>query len=118
MLQHKLTYRSTRLILFLFSFWAIGVILALFWGLGWFFLLESLRRLITYIPPLNRKIKEIFLGREEQMTPEQPLANPGLVTISRALGIIIMMVWIGFTIFVFVKMNIPLIDIIDRMKPK
>jgi hypothetical protein len=110
----KLSY---RLIIFLLSFWIVGVFLAFFWGLGWFFLLESLRRLITYIPPLNNWVRKITIGEGKFATFESNTANSKLVIASKFLGVIIMLGWIGLTIFIFAKLNFPLVDIIRGYQP-
>jgi hypothetical protein len=113
MQQKKLLGWSPKLFLFLFFFWLLGILLAFFWGLGWFFLLESLRRLVTYIPPLDRKIRELLIGKEqvERTSSYTDSVSQNMVLISKITRLIIVIVWIGITIFVFMKINIPLIDL-------
>lgn len=85
--------------------------LAWFWGLGWFFLLVGLRRLLTYIPQLNQKIRKVFFGEDLPNIHDGKRMSPGVIFASRGLELIMMLVWIGITIFVFVKINIPLAEI-------
>ena len=115
--QNKTRYWSPMFLLFLFCFWAIGIVLAWFWGLGWFFLLECLRRLLAYVPQLNRRIRKVFFGKEATEIQDVEQTSPGLIFASRMLGLIIMVVWIGLTIFVFAKINIPLSDIFSPSNP-
>jgi|GEM_PF-4854395 len=115
--QNKTMFGSAKLIFFLFFFWLIGVLLAIFWGLGWFFLLESLRRLVTYIPPLDHKIRVILLGKEqvERDSQHSISISPGMVTISKLIRVLILVVWAGITIFVFLRINIPLIVLFNHV---
>jgi hypothetical protein len=117
MLINKPQKLSIRLVLFLFSFWAIGVIFAIFYGLGWFFLIESIRRLITYIPPLNRIIQDFLVGKEDHNFSEMQSSTPNVIFLSKILRLIIFLGWVGITIFVFAKVNIPLIEIFQSQKP-
>lgn len=117
MKQNKPLIWSPKLFFFLLFFWLFGMLLALFWGLGWFFLLESLRRLITYISPLDRKIREILIGKEqvERISSQTDSVNPNLVAISKTIRLVIVIVWIGITVFVFMKINIPLIELFGHV---
>jgi hypothetical protein len=102
-----------KLFLFLISLWLFGFLLAFFFGLGWFFLIESLRRILTYIPPIDRMMRKIFVGKvnEDQIGSEKADSNKTSVYISRILGALITLIWIALTIIVFMKVNIPIIDI-------
>jgi hypothetical protein len=99
-----------KVLLFLLLFWAAGVVLAIYFGLGWFFLLESLRRLATYISPLNRKMRYLLLGKEEPSTIETQTTNPNAIFLSKFFRLIILLGWIVMTIVVFNKINIPLVE--------
>jgi hypothetical protein len=117
MVQNKPKKHSLRIILFLISFWLIGVICAFFFGLGWFFLIESLRRLLTYIPTLNRKLQNHSGDEAGQLTSESEATDPKLVHLSNIFRLVILLGWIGITIFVFAKVNIPLIEFFQLAKP-
>ena len=110
MIQEHTKKNPLRVILYISFIWAMGVVLAYFWGLGWFFLLESLRRLTTYISPLNRIIQSLLFEKPTS-TIITNSTDPKLLLISRILRTIILLFWIGATIFVFLKINIPLKDI-------
>ena len=43
-------------------FWLVGVALAIFLGLGWFFVIQAFRRLILMIPPVRDWIGRSVLG--------------------------------------------------------
>jgi len=104
---------SNKRLLFIFFFfmiwWSIGIMLAFFWGLGWFFLFGTLRRIIIYFPffrnVLHRKmqneIEEINKTEAVQPTKKTPTF----------LEVVIISSWILITVIVFYKVNIPLIDI-------
>jgi hypothetical protein len=117
MIQNKPRQFSLRIILFLISFWLLGVIFAFFFGLGWFFLIESFRRLLTYIPPINRKLQNYYINEVGQPKTENNVVDPKLILLSNIFRLIILFGWIGMTIFVFAKMNIPLISIFQPAKP-
>jgi hypothetical protein len=117
MSQTKTNLPTIKLYSIFFFFWATGVILSLFWGLGWFFLLETFRRLLTYLPPINNYIRKLVVGRYEPTNLEVDSTNPNLVKLSRVLKIVILLIWIGMTIFVFMKINIPLIRIFGISPP-
>jgi hypothetical protein len=104
--QH--TPLSLRLVLYPFTFWVVGILLAFKWGLGWFFLIESLRRLLTYIPSLNQRIKLFLVGDAGVVNSPNYATDPKLIILSKFLAAIILLAWIGITIFVFLKVNIPL----------
>lgn len=87
--------------------------MALFLGLGWFFLIETVRRLITYIPPWNKKLRYLFLGPEGDEPPASQVSNPRAVLLSKILSFIILLGWIGMTIFIFARMNVPLVELLN-----
>lgn len=105
-----LSKNHIKFILILILFWTIGILFALFFGLGWFFLIETLRRVLTYIPPLGRWFRKLILGEEELLSQMKPTASQ-YELFSRVLGFMITLGWAMITIFVFTKINIPLLDI-------
>jgi hypothetical protein len=100
---------NRKLFLYVFLWTIAGIVLAFFWGLGWFFLMMTIRRMVTYIPPLNRKLREFIYG--PGLEAESIKVSPPLRAASQIMAWIITVIWIGLTIFVFIKINIPLITI-------
>lgn len=88
------------------SFLVIGAILAIFWGIGWLFLMLTLRRAIVFIPPLENRLRERLLG----LPPRQPPDDPRVGRMTQILGVITLLAWIGVTILAFAQLNIPLIQ--------
>jgi hypothetical protein len=84
--------------LFLFAFlWTIaGIVFAFFWGLGWFFFMVTLRRIVIYIPPLRRKLREFIFGPGLEMDSIE--VSPTLRITSQIMAGIITISWIGLTI--------------------
>jgi hypothetical protein len=107
----KSIFDKSNIKLFLFTFlWTIaGIVLAFFWGLGWFFLMLTLRRIVTNVPPLRRKLREFIYGPGLEMDSKD--VSPPLRMASQIMAGIITVSWIGLTIFVFLRINIPLITI-------
>ena len=87
-------------LMFLLLFWVTGVFLAVFWGIGWFFLTESLRRLLTYVPPFNR-----FIAPDADPHPKNGTFPPQAKVVAKVFSLLITLIWIGMTVFVFLKMN-------------
>lgn len=71
---------------------------------GMVFLIETLRRITTYIPPIRRKLMGLLLtsNYENHISSIQPQVT----LLSKVLGVIILIAWIGFTIIVFAKFNV------------
>ena len=111
MIRNKPKFQSLKLLLFLLSFWGIGLLLALFFGLGWFFLFESLRRLLTYIPPINHRVRNYFIEKGDGKKTYEITENPSLKKVSNIIGLMITIIWLALTVFVFFYVNIRLIDI-------
>lgn len=100
-----------RLILFYLAWWLIGVVFAFMWGLGWFFLVETLRRIVTYVAPFRRILGNTLLG--EDLESETARIAPGNKMLSQIMGGIIILAWVAMTIFVFAKANVSLIKILE-----
>lgn len=98
---------SGKLTLFWMSFLIIGVILALFFGIGWLFLLLTLRRAVVFIPPIENRLRERLLG----LPPKRPPADPQVQRMTQILGIVTVLAWAGLTALAFIQLNIPLIQL-------
>ena len=102
--------RYGKLFLFYLLWWGCGIVMASIWGLGWFFLIETLRRIITYFPPLRKSLRKFLIGIDAET---ETSGTPALKRASQIMSGLIIVGWIGLTIFVFLKANISLITIIN-----
>lgn len=98
---------------FFILWWVLGLILACIWGLGWFFLIETLRRVITFYPPTRDRLKRLFDVSGEIKPVSLTLSNQRK---SQIMELIIILAWIGMTIFVFDRANISLLMIIKFLR--
>lgn len=114
MLKSNIDKTHMKLFLFYLLWWIIGVVIASIWGLGWFFLVETLRRIVTYFPPLRHRLRILILGAE--LEAETIAVTPTTKMVSQIMGGIIIVGWIGLTIFVFTKANISLIMILEYLQ--
>jgi hypothetical protein len=104
---------TLKLILSLIAFWFVGVIIALFAGLGWFFLIETLRRILFLVPKLNTAVINFILGRDTRKVPEDFKKAPcGFLCVAMRYAIIC--AWIILTILVFCKANIRIIEVLFK----
>jgi hypothetical protein len=110
MVEFNIDKTHKKLFLFSLLLWLIGIILAAIWGLGWFFLVETLRRIATYFPPFKRRLKVLLLGTE--LESETTTTSSAAYRLSQIMGGIIIVCWVVLTIFVFVKANVSLIMIL------
>ena len=95
------------------SFWIVGLILAAFFGFGWFFLAGAIRRLALAVPQARRRMTRVIYGEEranEILRMEEEAGSRRRV--SAGLQVVITMAWIALTIIVFSRFNIRLIDIL------
>lgn len=104
--------RSSRLIRFLIVIWFIKIIVALFIGLGWFFILQTLERFIIAFPLLYNRMVKLLIGKE-WVEDENETLELKKVRIMYGWRLIIALLWLGMTIIVFLKANISIIKIIE-----
>jgi hypothetical protein len=111
----KCNFDKLHIKLYLLAFiWTIaGLVFAFLWGFGWFFLFQTILRIVAYFPPLRQKLRKLILGPELEI--ETTAASPILIKASKIMGEIIIVGWIGLTIFVFWKVNVPLNAIIESL---
>jgi hypothetical protein len=99
-----------RTAIFLLSPWIAGVALAFWFGLGWFFLLETLRRVVIAIPQLYIPLLRILVGTE-RADEEKRLLDQKNVRLFYAWRVVVAVIWLTLTIVVFYTTNIRLISI-------
>jgi hypothetical protein len=99
-MQQKLTLLWLLLIL-------VGAVLALFFGIGWLFLALTIRRALMIVPPLRGWIRERYLG----LAPEPPVERGSPQQMMRTLGYVTIAAWVGVTVFAFIYLSVPVIEI-------
>jgi hypothetical protein len=102
-----------RFLVFGLSFWIVGLILAAFFGFGWFFLTGAVRRLLLAVPQARHRITRAIYGEErgkEIQRLEERAGSRRLL--STGLQGVITLAWIVLTILVFARFNVRLIDIL------
>lgn len=103
------TQPKTRVIIFLLSLWIIGVVLAIWFGLGWFFLIETLRRILIAIPKIYLIFLRLVVSPQHADEEKQRLTQKQ-VRIFYAWRMIIALIWLLLTVVVFLYANIRLAD--------
>lgn len=110
MKDHSLSAQSNaRTIIFLLSLWIVGIALALWFGLGWFFLIETLRRIIIAIPKIYLTFLRVVVS-PERANEEKQLLSQKKVRILYAWRMIVALIWWLLTVVVFLYANIQLAD--------
>ena len=99
-----------RTIFFLLSFWIIGVVLAFWFGIGWFFLSETLRRIIIAIPQIFIPVLRVVIGNE-QADEEYRLLSQKNIQFFYIWRVVVALIWLILTIVVFSIANIRLISL-------
>lgn len=112
MKQHSLSVQSkAKTIIFLLLLWIVGVALAFWFGLGWFFLVEALRRVIIAIPKIYLAFLRVFVSAERANEEKQLLLRKEVRSFY-AWRFIVSLIWILLTIVVFLYANIRLADLL------
>lgn len=114
MLKSNKIKNYIKLYCFFLLWWIVSVIIGSIWGLGWFFLVVTLRNIVTHIPMLRNKLRRIILGQDFE--EDKIIVNPTAQTISHIMNMIIIIFWICITIFVFVKANISLEMVLEYIR--
>lgn len=105
-MNRKTTLGKTMVVLI--CFWIIGILLFIWFGLGWFFLVETIRRILFFIPQTFLVIKKTFHIDENVITRDQ--TQEGNYKASLILRLTTIIFWLCLTILVFLKLNISLIS--------
>lgn len=101
-----------RTIIFLLSLWIVGIGLALWFGLGWFFLVETLRRIIIALPKIYIPFLSAVVSTE-RADEEKQLLSQREVRMFYTWRFIVALIWLLLTVFVFLYTNIRLVDLFD-----
>jgi len=101
---------NIRVVIFLLFLWVVGVVLAFWFGLGWFFLLEALHRCLIAVPqvyiPFLRRIVGVERADEEERLLDQKNVRSFYIW-----RIVVAAIWIILTVVVFLTVNIRLVSL-------
>jgi hypothetical protein len=100
---------KVRTLLFLLLFWILAVLLASWYGLGWFFFVITIRQLAIALPCLRNAIRSA-ISMEEHADE-----RGALVSLHLLFQAVIIIGWIAMTIVVFLKANVRLIDLFTQL---
>lgn len=106
----KITMPMVRTVLFLLLLWLVGLLLSIWFGLGWFFLFESIRRIIIAIPQIYIPFLRLVVSTERATEEESILEKKSARWLYMWRGIVAC-IWLILTIVVFKLANIRLIDV-------
>ena len=96
--------------MFLLFPWIVGVALAFWFGLGWFFLLEALRRCIMAVPRIYIPLLRMLVG-VERADEEKRLLDQKNVRLFYIWRIVVAAIWLILSVFVFLTINIRLVSL-------
>ena len=109
-IHSKLTVTIIRIILFLLALLIAGSLLSLWFGLGYFFLFESIRRIIIAVPQLYISFLRLVVS-EERANEEKNLLEKKNIHVIYIWRAIVACIWLILTFLVFRFANVRLIDI-------
>jgi hypothetical protein len=96
-----------KLVIFLSTYWVLSVAIAIWFGLGWFFLMVTLRRLMIAFP-----FSRNWINRVTGVEKPKSESNGTLIIWHNILQTFIIVIWLSLTIVVFLKANIRLSDVL------
>jgi|YNPBryantNP2012_1023418.scaffolds.fasta_scaffold47006_1 uncharacterized membrane protein YccF (DUF307 family) len=100
---------NIRLVIFLNLFVLIGLILSMWFGLGWLFVSIAFQRLIISIPITRNKIQQFF------SIPVAIVDNKRLERTHKVLQTISIVGWFALALATFLKANVRLIDLLHTL---
>ncbi len=87
-----------------------GIVLSLFLGIGWLFLAVTIRRAVMVVPSLRRWVRERLLD----LPPEPRREDSQAAYYARILGYATLVAWLGLTVFAFIALNVPVLEMWGR----
>jgi hypothetical protein len=102
---------KVRLVSFLLLLWFAGIGLALWLGLGWFFLVETIRRFIISIPIVYIKFLRMLVS-PQRAAEEKQLLTQHRVRMLYLWRLVVALIWLALTVVVFLYANIKLADLL------
>lgn len=110
----SLTHQRIRAITFIIGLWIVGISLAFWFGLGWFFLFRTVHRILFVTPYLYLQMMEKVVGDKASAEEERKRISQagGNLWFRSTWSIVGTIVSVLLTFFAFWKINMPIIDII------
>ena len=100
-------------VLFISSFTPVGLMLMIWFGIGWLALFHVVRRIILTTPLLYIPALRVLINSEVAEEEKAKIfANGGNLWYKSVPSLLLTMLYIGFTIFIFCKANISVIGLI------
>lgn len=88
------------------GFLVVGLLLAVFAGLGWLFLLLAVRRVLTALPSTRRWLRARFRDLPE----ENPGTDRQLMLVTGVLRGVAALAWLALALIIFLQGNPSLLD--------
>lgn len=109
---HQIRQQRIRFILIYISFTVVGLVFALWLGLGWLLLFQTIRILFFAVPRLYIPTVRFIIGPGFADKERVRLSSNGIRWFKSPFSAFATFIMIALTIFFFWKVNIPLIDIL------
>jgi len=105
--------QTLKFLAFSLAFWLAGALLAMVFGLGWFFLLGGVRRLLLTLPQTRLTLTRIIFGEERAEWTREQLHQAGVRRrrLSTGLEGIATIGWLVLAVIVFAKFNFRVVDL-------
>jgi hypothetical protein len=102
-----------RFLAFGLGFWLTALILAFFFGVGWFFLVGAIRRLLLAIPASRLALDRMIFGEQHAALTKEKWEQAGRRRwLSLGLGSFVTLAWLVLAGIAFARFNFPLIDLL------
>lgn len=115
---NKPSHRVKQIIIFYIGFYLIGLIMAFWFGMGWFILFHTIRGFINSMPVLYLSVLQYIDPTDAKRTWHESLNSQPNQWFTSKTALVVNIVNIGLTILGFWKINIPLQSIIKLVFSK
>ena len=112
MYETKKPHGVKQIVFFYFGFYLIGLILAFWFGMGWFILIHTIRGIINSIPILYLSVFQFIDSPATILKHNKSLNSQPIQWFTSKTALVLNIVNIVLTILGFWKINIPLQSII------
>jgi hypothetical protein len=106
--QIESSYNKARFATFILSFSLIGITQAIWFGIGWIILLQTIRLILFRIPQFYFPTIRLLVGEEFM---QQEMIRKGKQKFPLMLNAVAILLSIALTVLFFWKINISLLDI-------
>jgi hypothetical protein len=101
--------------LFYATFPLAGVVLAYWFGLGWFFLMVAIRVVLSSMPAPRGLVTRLLFGKETSNNLQAALQQRPGRAIKKALALPTVLIYLSLAVIGFLKLNIPLKALIEML---